>query len=514
MKEYIVSLKEGVDYDAFWDEIENASDTDSFVPGRSVAIVNERPGSLRSCHYEMTDEEAATLRQDSRIYSVEIPPQQRSDIEIGLHAAQFSIFDKSGSIASNALVNWGLLRSNDPANLFGLNTQLTGSYNYCLDGTGVDVVIQDSGLQVDHPEFQDTAGNTRVQQINWYTASGLTGTQSANHYRDLNGHGTHCAGIAAGKTYGWAKNSKIYSVKINGLEGGGDSGNGISVTDCFDVIKLWHRNKPIDPATGQKRPTVVNMSWGYGTTFSGVTGGNYRGTAWTGSTKRTDYGMVGRPGDGRFGVRVGSVDADMEELLAEGVIVCVAAGNYYQKIDVVGGLDYDNYFNSNVYYNRGSSPMAAEAIIVGNIGNAINTGKEVKSSSSESGPRVDIYAPGTNIMSTCSTSNEFGGYVTTYPNNTNFKIMNISGTSMASPQVAGVSALLLQVYPHATPAQIRQMIKDTSVADMVYSTELDDDYTNASSIKGSPNRTLLSKFNTGTSVTTSGPISFNNTGVR
>ena len=514
MKEYIVSLKEGVDYDAFWNEIENASDTDSFVPGRSVAIVNERPGSLRSCHYEISDEEAATLRQDSRIYSVEIPPQQRTDIEIGLHAAQFSIFDKSASILNNAVVNWGLLRSNDPANLFGLNSQLTGSYNYCLDGTGVDVVIQDSGLQVDHPEFQDAAGNTRVQQINWYTASGLSGTQSANHYRDLNGHGTHCAGIAAGKTYGWAKNSKIYSVKVGGLEGGADFGNGISVTDCFDVIKLWHRNKPIDPSTGQKRPTVVNMSWGYGTTFSGITGGNYRGTAWTGSTKRTDYGMIGRPGDGRFGVRVGSVDVDMEELLAEGVIVCVAAGNYYQKIDVVGGVDYDNYFNSFTYYHRGSSPMAAEAIIVGNIGNAINTGKEVKSSSSESGPRVDIYAPGTNIMSTCSTSNEFGGYVTTYPNNTSFRIMNISGTSMASPQVAGVSALLLQAYPHATPAQIRQMIKDTSVADMVYSTGLDDDYTNASSIKGSVNRTLLSKFNTGTSVTTSGPISFNNTGVR
>jgi subtilisin family serine protease len=204
----------------------------------------------------------------------------------------------------------------------------------------------------------------------------------------------------------------------------------------------------------------------------------------------------------------------MEELIAEGVVVCVAAGNYYQKIDVSGGLDYNNYYNSFVYYNRGSSPMAAEAIIVGNIGNAINTGKEVKNSSSESGPRVDIYAPGTNIMSTCSTSNEFGGYVTTYPNNTSFKIMNISGTSMASPQVAGVSALLLQVHPHATPAQIRQLIKDSSVADMVYSTGLDNDYTNGSSIKGSVNRTLLSKFNTGTSVTTSGPISFNNTGVR
>ena len=66
----------------------------------------------------------------------------------------------------------------------------------------------------------------------------------------------------------------------------GSGGSGMPITTSFDAIKLWHRNKPIT-STGYKRPTIVNMSWGYGRTFSGITGGNYRGTDWTGTSKRT-----------------------------------------------------------------------------------------------------------------------------------------------------------------------------------------------------------------------------------
>ena len=84
------------------------------------------------------------------------------------------------------------------------------SYTYSLTGDGVDVVIQDSGLQVDHPEFTDGSGTTRVQQIDWGTVSGLF-TQNANHYRDYHGHGTHCAGIiAAVRNNKMAKTKPIY----------------------------------------------------------------------------------------------------------------------------------------------------------------------------------------------------------------------------------------------------------------------------------------------------------------
>ena len=36
-----------------------------------------------------------------------------------------------------------------------------------------------------------------------------------------------------------------------------------NASDCFDVIKGWH-NKTNDPVI-DKDPTIVNMSWGYGT---------------------------------------------------------------------------------------------------------------------------------------------------------------------------------------------------------------------------------------------------------
>ena len=40
-------------------------------------------------------------------------------------------------------------------------------------------------------------------------------------------------------------------------------------------------------STGYKRPTIANMSWGYGRNPSNINGGNYRGTDWTGTSKRT-----------------------------------------------------------------------------------------------------------------------------------------------------------------------------------------------------------------------------------
>lgn len=152
-KEYIVSLKKGVDYDAFWNEIENASDEDGFVPSRRVDIVNNRDASLRSCHYALTDSEAELLRQDPRVFGVEIPPQQRDDLVIGHNARQSSNFTKTTSDSGN-YVNWGLRRCISQNNPYGTSTTVSGDYTYTLDGTGVDVVIHDSGLQVDHQNSQ------------------------------------------------------------------------------------------------------------------------------------------------------------------------------------------------------------------------------------------------------------------------------------------------------------------------------------------------------------------------
>lgn len=482
MREYIVSLNKGIDYDAFWNQIENESQSDGFVPSRRVDIVNNRDGSLRSCHYSLTAEEALALQNDPRVYSVEIPPQQRDDIQIGLTTIQTGDFTKTTS-SSGSHINWGLIRNSNTTNVYGTGTTTNLTYDYLADGTGVDVVIHDSGLQIDHPEFQDSNGNSRVQTLNWYIASGLSGTQSANHYRDYDGHGTHVAGIATGKTYGWAKNAKIYALKVNGLEGSGDSGTGISITDCFDVIKLWHRNKPIDPTIGRKRPTIVNMSWGYGTGYGNVTGGNYRGTPWSGSTYDVNKGMIGTR---RCPVRVGSVDVDLEELIDEGVIVCIAAGNDTHKIDVVGGVDYNNYWTSslygNIYYHRGSSPYSSKAIIVGSMDSeSYSASLDQKSWFSNAGPGIDIFAAGSDIQSTTSNTNVHDGVA--YHLNPSYKQLNISGTSMASPQIAGIGALFLQNNLTATPAQYKNWLKANATS-TIYSTGLDNDYTNQHSQYG------------------------------
>ena len=513
-REYIVSLNRGIDYDAFWDQIENSSADDGFVPTRRVDIVNERPGSLRSCHYSLTDEEANILRADPRVFGVEIPPEQRDDISIGHDATQISDFTKTSSDTGD-YVNWGLRRcmlENNPYTVGSNSLQTEFPYN--LDGTGVDIVIQDSGIQADHPDFNDANGVSRVQQIDWYTASGLTGTMPTDHYTDYDGHGTHCAGIAAGKTYGWAKNARIYSVKVDGLEGTSDPNGGIPISDCFDVIKLWHRNKPVDPVTGVKRPTVVNMSWGYGGSRLSAFYGNYRGTTWSfgdteiGSSNTTLWNLKGVvPGIFSFGgrripVRVASVDADVQEMIDEGIHVCIAAGNSYYKIDVPGGVDYDNnaYFGIYTtdfvmeYYHRGSSPYDDEAFIVGNVDSALYAdGKEQKATSSCAGAGVDIYAPGTDIMSTCSTNTRFSSGA--YPLDNSFKICNISGTSMASPQVAGVVAQVLSAQPSATPQQIKDLILSAATSDNMYNGTGDANYNDTRSIYGGTERFLFNLYN-------------------
>ena len=98
MKQYNVALKEGIDYDEFWNDME--SDTDGgklYIPNRAVEFTNERPASLRQCWYLLTDEEAELLRQDDRVFCVEIPPEFRTDIVMMPRVTQTGDFTKTTS---------------------------------------------------------------------------------------------------------------------------------------------------------------------------------------------------------------------------------------------------------------------------------------------------------------------------------------------------------------------------------------------------------------------------------
>jgi hypothetical protein len=100
-KTYNVALNEGVDYDAFWNEIESDGSVSTYVPNRSIDIVNERPTSLRQCWYSLTDQEAEKLRHDPRVFCVEVPPEQRNDIEITPSGAQTGLYYKRPNTWTN-----------------------------------------------------------------------------------------------------------------------------------------------------------------------------------------------------------------------------------------------------------------------------------------------------------------------------------------------------------------------------------------------------------------------------
>jgi subtilisin family serine protease len=528
-REYTVIANTREDLPALEAEI-TASSGAGPIPDRSVDVANPRLGSKIQTHFMLTDEEAEELRKDPRVRAVEIPPEQRDDISIGLNASQRGTFYRGSGLQSDYR-NWGLRRCMADANNFvdtdGITrlTEIEGQYEYAVDGTGVDVVIQDSGIDPLHPDWFDSGTTSRLQQIDWYTESGLSGTQDANHYGDYDGHGTHCASIAAGKLYGWAKGAHIYSQKLAGLEGPSDPGTGISISDAFDTIRLWHNNKT------NGRPTVVNMSWGYGATLStDPTTGVYRGTAWT---YGVDYNTRSELEDAtgvsrdrfidagsntffRQATRVASVDAEVEDMITDGIHICIAAGNNYNKIDVVGGSDYNNtvVFNGNTYnYHRGSSPYSDNCFMVGNIDDSFSAylaetytdqekALDQTASSSSRGPGVNIWAPGSEI--TAATSRVTDGYTTIeYPVDVSsvpglgglfFRVTSIGGTSMAAPQVAGVIAQHLQVNPNLTPAQIKDRIIGDSTA-VVYDTGSSTDYGRIlDSIMGSPNRMLYSRY--------------------
>ena len=524
MVTYNVILHKGVDYQSFWNDMENENDGGNlYIPNRTVDSPNQRASSQRQTWYTLSEAEAETVRNDERVLAVEIPPEDRDDIIIGHHATQAGTFTKTTSDSGN-YQNWGLIRALSKDNIYGTSTTTSENYTYTLTGKGVDVVTQDSGMQTDHPEWVD-----RFESVDWGTYGAFT--QNANHDRDFDGHGSHCAGIAVGKTFGFAKGSKVFNQKISGLEGSGDNGTGISPSFAFDAIKGWHNAKPIDTITGYKRPTVVNMSWGYSTSLTNdnITAINYRGTSYTGGDidtageRESNYGLMESQATAtvyRANVRILSIDTDIEELLDAGVHVCVAAGNRSNKADEVGGDDYNNTFSigsSNKYYHRGSSPYgdaamngSQRAIIVGNIDSSVSSGTlDRKATSSETGPGVDIYAAGTNIMSSTSTTNRWGGGSQNYTLNTNFKQTNITGTSMASPQVAGVLACILELHPEFTPAQGKQWLLDNA-GSAILNTGTGNDWTNDRSLKGGEAKVLYMPFSNPTPIKVTGlPITFN-----
>ena len=183
-------------------------------------------------------------------------------------------------------------------------------------------------------------------------------------------------------------------------------------------------------------------------------------------------------------------------MIDAGIVVCIAAGNGYAKIDTSTGTDYNNSISSDQgtkYYHRGSSPFSDNAIMVGALDSTVSSSLyDQKATYSECGPGVTIYAPGTDIMSATSNTNAFSGQ--SYYLNSSYKQCNISGTSMATPQVTGICALILEANPKATPAQVKQILL-ANAGTAIHSSGLDNDWSNDRSIKGGSAKVAYNKFN-------------------
>lgn len=496
-KEYIISLKRGVDYEAFDSEMQ-AGIGRGLITDRMVEVANARPLSQRNTHYMLEEAEVTELLKDERVLDIEEPPENRDDIQIGTQAVQTGTWRKTSAVTGSDL-NWGMLRATTREDVWGSGvTSSTRPFNYNLTGKGVDVVIQDSGIDTGHVEFTDANGVSRIKPIDWYSASGVSGSQSVNHYRDYDGHGTHVASTVAGRTMGWAKDAHIYSIKVSGLEGTGDSSTGISVSNCFDVIKGWHNNKPVDPATGLKRPTIVNMSWGYTSTLSNTpSSGTYRGGTWnygdsgfaSDANLRDNAGIIQKIFNSntnrKIPLRISSVDTDIQELIDAGIHVCISSGNSYYYIAAEGDQDWDNRVVINgvtYYYHRGGSPYDTEAFMVGSLDITYQSSKEHKSEFSNCGPGVDIYAPGNNIMGASSDDSggtndlvsEDGVTRVASPLNGSQWLMKISGTSMASPNLCGMLATVLEASPGMTPAGLKEWTHNNATKDIMYQGTKDD----------------------------------------
>ena len=291
------------------------------------------------------------------------------------------------------------------------------------EGEGIVVAVLDSGVNYNH---LDLAGH--LWEHPDYPNHGWNFVANSNNPMDDHGHGSHCAGTVAGNgtagsQTGMAPKARIMAVKVLNNQGSGT----------------------LEQATGglqfavEKGADVLSMSWGWA-------------------------------GGGDASVRIPLRNA-MINVLEAGVVASVAAGN---DGSFPGSWLYPVPNNVGCPGNCPPPWLHPDQTTIGGTSAVVCVGATNSSDAianfSSRGPvtwqaiagfndypynpgmgliRPDVSAPGVNIKSLTHNSNS--GYTT------------MDGTSMATPCVAGVMALLLSKNPNLTPAQICEILETTAV---------------------------------------------------
>jgi serine protease AprX len=314
-----------------------------------------------------------------------------------------------------------------------------------IDGSGVSIAVIDSGVDGTHPFFRRADGSSKVRRnLKFVCADALysvteSGTDDAGACEGVGGqgyidspvadtdtivaggHGTHVAGIAAGVDVTLSDGTKLH-----GAAPGADLialSSGAAVSILSGAVGMhWVLRHHADPCGNNACPAIrfVNNSW---------------------SPDAGDYNpatLVGRLSDA---------------LVSESVVVAFAAKN-------TGGDGSTNQVNP---YAQNPTPGVIGVANYDDGGTGTRDGELDSASARGQKGRTETYpdisAPGANILSSCRI---YLAVCTEGVGKENGDYNVISGTSMATPHIAGIVAQLFQVDPTLTPAQVEDVLEDTA----------------------------------------------------
>lgn len=265
----------------------------------------------------------------------DVTEEEASNDNHGGHFFRDELVASPSDISTERGAPWGLARISHREPLH-LSTFTKYEYATASVDDGIDIYIIDTGVNIDHVELEGRA--------RW----GKTIPRGASDF-DGNGHGSHCAGIAASRKYGVAKGANIVAVKVLG-----DNGSG-TLSDVIAGI-TWAAEQAADKAERAAREFATTGK----TTYKGSVGSMSLGG---GKSQATDD----------------AVNAAVES----GMYMSVAAGN-----DNKDASDY-------------SPARAKKAIAVG-----ASTLGDKRAYFSNHGDTVAIMAPGLNILSIWNGGNQ------------------------------------------------------------------------------------------------------------
>lgn len=286
-------------------------------------------------------------------------------------------------------------------------------------GAGVLVGVVDGGIDANHAEF---TGRIAAGGQNFITGRTASNIQDSS----LGGHGTHVSGIIAANRNDVSVHGVAYGAQILPLR-------------IFEIDSMGNDYT----ASGSD----VAAAWAYGSAQSvDVFNGSYGYSGGTGVAIQVDVTTAAAEFDA------------VESAINAGAIAVFAAGNdgltnpglpaaipYIEAAHDAAGIIYQN--------NPGKDYSALADRLIAVV--ATDTTGEIASYSNRCGVAAAwcIAAPGSSIYST-------------FPDLT---YATLSGTSMAAPHVTGAVALLIDLYPSLTPAQIVNRLFVTAQKTGVYS---------------------------------------------